>query len=106
MDKPNQRYAITFALILAGCLSGCAAYKACGLRGCAGDAQITANVQASINQYPELGPNLIDVQTMDHVVYLYGLVDTYLQRELAESAALGTPGAARVVNVIAVNNRG
>lgn len=106
MDKPKQHYAITFAVILTSCLAGCTAYKACGFRGCDGDAKITANIQTSIDQRPELGPNLVGVQTMDHVVYLYGLVDTYWQRQLAESVALDTPGTARVVNSIAINNRG
>lgn len=105
MDNLKQRHPMIFALILMGSISGCAAYRACGLRGCAGDAQITSSVQASIDQYPELGPNLIDIQTIDHVVYLYGLVDTEVQRQLAESVALGTPGVLRVVNTIALNNR-
>jgi osmotically-inducible protein OsmY len=106
MDTLKQRYAMIMALILMASVSGCAAYRACGFHGCAGDAQITANVQASINQHPDLGPNLIDVQTMDHVVYLYGLVNTDMERQLAESAARGTPGVVQVVNSIAVNNRG
>jgi len=106
MNKPKQHGTITFALILTGCLSGCATYEACGFRGCAGDAEIRANIQASIDHNPALGPNLITVQTLDHVVYLYGLVDTDFERQLAESAALDTPGAARVVSSIAVNNRG
>lgn len=106
MDALKQGYAMIFAMILMGSVSGCAAYRACGFHGCAGDAQITSNVQASIDRYPDLGPNLIDVQTMDHVVYLYGLVNTDLERQLAESAARGTPGVVRVVNSIAVNNRG
>jgi osmotically-inducible protein OsmY len=37
------------------------------------------------------------------VVYLYGVVDTALQRDLAESVALGTPGVARVVNSIGIS---
>jgi osmotically-inducible protein OsmY len=106
MDTLKQRYAMIFALILMGSVSGCAAYRACGFHGCAGDAQIASNVQASIDQYSDLGPNLIDVQTMDHVVYLYGLVNTDMERQLAEAAARGTPGVVRVVNSIAVNNRG
>jgi osmotically-inducible protein OsmY len=106
MNRSTQRCTMAFAFILTGLLSGCAAYEACGFRGCAGDAKVAANIQASIDQSPGLGPNLIVVQTLDHVVYLYGLVDTDLQRQQAESVALDTPGVARVVNSIATNNRG
>jgi osmotically-inducible protein OsmY len=40
------------------------------------------------------------VQTFDHVVYLYGVLDTELERQIAEGAALEAPGVARVVNSI------
>jgi osmotically-inducible protein OsmY len=106
MDEPTQRYATALILVLMGSLSGCAAYRACGFRGCADDATITARIRASFAQHPGFESNVIAVQTLDHVVYLYGPVDTDLQRQLAESVALDTPGAARVVNTIAVNNRG
>jgi len=49
-------------------------------------------------------PNLIDVQTLDRVVYLYGLVDTDLERQLAESVARTAPGVVRVVDSIGLNN--
>jgi len=43
----------------------------CGLRGCSGDAHITSDVRALFNQHSVLEPpNLIDVHTLDHVVYL------------------------------------
>jgi osmotically-inducible protein OsmY len=51
-------------------------------------------------------PNLIRVQTLDHVVYLSGLVDTPLERQMAEAVALRATGVVRVVNSIAVNNKG
>jgi osmotically-inducible protein OsmY len=37
-------------------------------------------------------------------VYLSGLVDTPLQRQMAESIALQAPGVVRVVNMIAISN--
>jgi osmotically-inducible protein OsmY len=43
------------------------------------------------------------VQTRDHIVYLYGLVDTALERDMAESVALGTPGVVKVVNSIGIS---
>jgi len=37
---------------------------------------------------------------MDHVVYLNGQVNTYLERATAESVARAVPGVTRVVNSI------
>lgn len=91
-------------LILAMALAGCAAIQKCGTGGCPGDAEITARVQALFKQHPELEPpNLLDVQTLDHVVYLYGLVDTDYEREMAESVALQAGGVTQVVNSIGLS---
>jgi osmotically-inducible protein OsmY len=97
-------------ILLAGVLSGCAAYNAyrkCGLHGCPGDAEISAEVRALINQYPELRPpNLVYVQTLDRVVYLEGQVVTDVQRATAETAARSAPGARAVVDSIALSYNG
>lgn len=96
---------LTIGLTGIGSLSGCAAYRKCGFDGCPGDTSITLAVQARLSQIPALEPpNLLTVQTFNQVVYLYGVVDTPLERDLAESVALGTPGVARVVNSIGINN--
>lgn len=93
-----------FAILLAVTLSGCAAYNKCGFEGCPGDAKITAEVRALFQQHPILEPpNLLTVQTLNHVVYLYGLVDTDYEREIAEMVALQAPGAANVVNSIGIS---
>src|SRR6267143_5379173 len=84
MSRLKPLYLLAFVLILTGALPGCATYRKCGVEGCPGDAKITANVQALFAQHPELGPpNQIDVQTLDHVVYLNGQVSAGLQRETA-----------------------
>jgi osmotically-inducible protein OsmY len=94
------------ACLLAPTLGGCALYRLyekCGLTGCPGDAQITAHVQARLQQHPVLAaPNLVYVQTLDGVVYLSGQVATDLQRATAESAAREAAGAQRVVDSIAL----
>ncbi len=91
-------------VILAAGLCGCAAYRKCGAGGCQGDAAITAQVQMLFKQHAELEPpNLLDVQTMDHVVYLYGLVDTDYERQMAESVALQASGVRKVVNSIGLS---
>jgi osmotically-inducible protein OsmY len=93
--------------LLLGMLSGCATYRKCGLGGCAGDASITAAVNASMRSYPSLeAPNSVRVQTIDHVVYLYGQVDTDLQRLMAQDVAIAVPGVKRVVNSIGLEFEG
>jgi osmotically-inducible protein OsmY len=91
-------------------LPGCAAVQAfreCGRQGCAGDAAITAQVQRLFQEHPSIeAPNLIDVQTIHGVVYLYGVVDTDMEKSLAESVAHEVPGVTRVVDAIGINNQG
>jgi osmotically-inducible protein OsmY len=104
MRRPNRLYALAFTLVLTGALPGCAAYKKCGFAGCPGDAEITAEVRALFDQHPVLEPpNLLEVQTLDHVVYLNGVVDTDTQRLMAESVAHQAKGVAKVVNSIGLS---
>jgi osmotically-inducible protein OsmY len=102
--------AAALAGLLANSLGGCAAYrvyKKCGLTGCAGDAQITAQVRAALTRHPVLAaPNQVYVQTLDGVVYLSGQVTTDLQRDTAEAAAREAAGARRVVDSIALTYGG
>jgi osmotically-inducible protein OsmY len=82
-------------------------YEKCGRTGCPGDAAITAHVRGLYREHPSIeAPNLIDVQTLDGVVYLYGAVDTDMQRQLAASVALEATGVKRVVNAIGIENLG
>jgi len=91
---------VAVAFILGVAPAGCAVYEKCGFSGCPGDARITAEVQARFDQHPALmPPNLLNVRALDGVVYLTGLVDTDLERQLAESVA-HEAGVARVVNSI------
>lgn len=98
------------ALLLLCTLPACAihsVYKRCGFQGCAGDAQITAEVRTRFGQYPSLqAPNAIRVQTLDRVVYLYGLVDSDTERLLADSLAREAPGVRRVVDAIGLDYGG
>ena len=92
------------ALLVFTALGGCAAFEKCGLSGCPGDAAITAAVQTTFQQHAELEPpNMITVQTVDGVVYLYGLVETDYQRQMAESVAHQTAGVNKVVNSIGLS---
>jgi osmotically-inducible protein OsmY len=106
----NQRGArilpLVLAALLAFSLAGCAAYKArakCGAAGCAGDAEITQQVQQIFTQHTEF-QNQLYVKTIDHVVYLTGEAATGFQKDSAESLARGVPGVQKVINNIYVNN--
>jgi osmotically-inducible protein OsmY len=103
MRKPLKLYGLVPAVILGSALAGCATYgKYTG--DSASDAKVTAKVQTAISQHPELAaPDSIQVQTLDHVVYLNGIVSEGLQSREAEAVAQQTPGVARVVNELAVS---
>jgi osmotically-inducible protein OsmY len=85
-------------------LAACAAYRKCGFAGCPEDASLASEVQQRLSQHAVLQPpNLLRVQAHDHIVYLYGLVDTQLEREIAESVARETPGVIKVVDSIGIS---
>jgi hyperosmotically inducible periplasmic protein len=102
--------AVVLALSVSLGIPGCSAYQSyrkCGRQGCAGDAQITQEVQALFAEHSELGPpNHLYVQTSDGVVFLSGKVATDLQRSTAESLARGAAGVRQVVNSVAVGYEG
>jgi osmotically-inducible protein OsmY len=107
MSGPKRLRALAIAVSLTGALPGCAVYGKCGIAGCPGDAKITANVQALFREYPAMQPpNLVYVQTLDHVVYLSGRVDTDLERLAAETVALSVADVTRVVNSISLSYSG
>jgi hypothetical protein len=86
MSGCRQFCATVAVVILTANLDACAVYRKCGLAGCPGDAQITAEV--------------------DRVVYLTGQVNTETERELAESLASRVAGVTRVVNSINMGYQG
>lgn len=98
--------ASVLVLALAGALPGCAVYhtyEKCGWHGCAGDAQITAEIQSQINQRSDLESTAITVQTLDHIVYLYGVVSSGLEISDTESIARSVPGVRQVINSMAIS---
>ena len=107
MTRFRQNCGVAILLIVVASLPACATYRKCGLGGCPGDATITAAVEAQFRLHPALEPpNLIHVQTLDHVVYLTGQVETELQRSLAESLAHEVAGVTRVANSINFSYQG
>src|SRR5271163_1671678 len=100
-------YATAIGFVLTAALPACAVYEKCGFSGCPGDAQITADVRALLDQHPGAAPpGAVSVQTLNQVVYLYGLVDTDLMREEVQEIAMRAPHVKKVVNSIGVLNAG
>jgi osmotically-inducible protein OsmY len=98
-------YTLAFASIVAGVLAGCADFRQFGSEG-ASDSQITANVEAKLDQMPDLGPpGTIRVRTRDHEVYLNGAVDGGFQKRNAEAIVRQVPGVEQVANNIDVQHK-
>ena len=110
MSRGTRLIFLASLVILTDLLAGCAVYsvyRKCGYHGCPGDAKITAEVHALLNQHPELGPpNQVYVHTLDQVVYLSGQVATELQRDTADSLARQAAGARQVNDIMGVEYNG
>jgi osmotically-inducible protein OsmY len=103
MKLHKQFYSTVLLFSLSSALAGCSSYGKCAGGACGEDAAITKNVQTLLDQHAELGsPHSIEVQTIDRVVYLNGIVSDGLERGIAESVALQAPGVLKIVNSIAV----
>jgi osmotically-inducible protein OsmY len=103
MNIPKPLYALAAIFTLAGALGGCATFGNRDSADRSDDAAITTNVRAQLNQYAALGaPDSIGVQTIDHVVYLNGLVDGGLEKRSAAAEVEKVPGVTQVVNNISV----
>jgi osmotically-inducible protein OsmY len=105
MKRINQRYALPMTLFLSGAFTGCATHPACDAPGCKDDAAISAEVRSLLKERAALDASSVDVQTWNHVVYLYGIVDTEYQWQEAQAVAMDATDAVRVVNLLGVNNR-
>lgn len=94
------------ALIVAtvACASCVPGSMKCDTQHCSADAEINEHVQAALYERRDLPMENVTVQTIGSVVYLYGIVDTELQRELIEQTARDTTGVVNVVNSIGVRN--
>ena len=104
MRRSQLLSALALSGVVGGALAGCAVYKKCGVSGCPGDAEITAQVQALFVKHPELEPpNILEVQTLNRVVYLTGVVDTDYERQIAEVVAREAPGVTNVINSIGLS---
>jgi hypothetical protein len=97
----KKLFAFVAALTVAAALPGCAVFPQSS--NAAVDRKLTADVETRFGQTAQLeAPNLLNVQTINRVVYLNGLVSTGLQRTDAELAANQVQGVEKVVSSIAV----
>jgi osmotically-inducible protein OsmY len=103
MTRSERTVLAAVAVLIACACSACANLPRCDSLSCREDALITTEVRSLLSDHPALNANAIGVQTWNHVVYLYGLVDTNVERSSAEAAALGAKGALRVVDSIALD---
>jgi osmotically-inducible protein OsmY len=107
-SRIRRRLPCTMRLVTSALLSlslvGCASLR-CASDSCRADARITSEVHELFRQHAALeAPNEIDVQAVNRVVYLRGLVSTPYEIELAEQVAGQAHGVLRVVNLIALDN--
>jgi osmotically-inducible protein OsmY len=58
-------------------INGCATQQACPASGCKSDDATMVAVDTAISAHPDFGPpGQVRVETVNHVVYLTGLVDS------------------------------
>lgn len=69
------------------------------------DIKLSSDVQHVIDTHPALQMDQLRVQVSNHVVYLNGIVDTWVEYYDAETAARAVPGVVRVVNKLAISNQ-
>lgn len=101
----NRYAALLRSCVLLATLSACTEYHAlrkCGFAGCPGDKEITAQVEAALRATPGISFWDIEVQSLDHVVYLHGLVDTDPERARIVEVAARASGGLKIVDSISV----
>lgn len=102
----TRLYLVALALLSLPLFGGCAHDgQKCQTAECTDDAKITAAINAQLYANKAIATWDITVQTIKHTVYLYGAVDTNVQRAFIESTARETPGVQRVVNSIVIRGR-
>jgi osmotically-inducible protein OsmY len=85
--------------------AGCTYFK-CESGECTEDAGIRETVLKQIRARPSLSMFHIDVQTYKRDVYLYGMVDTELDRGRAEDIARAVPDVKHVYNALGLYGNG
>ena len=100
--RPGPFSTCLLAPLLAVVLASCTSSHSCPPGGCEGDAKIKQQIDAMIYANRAIQPFSITVQVKEGVAYLYGIVDTQLQKNVIEEETVKIPGVKRVVNSISV----
>jgi len=100
--RPGILSTLAAAVLLSTALAGCSGSQSCPAGGCEGDALIKQRVEQMIYDNKAIQPFSITVQAKNGVVYLHGIVDTQLQKNILEEETAKIPGVKRVVNAISV----
>jgi osmotically-inducible protein OsmY len=108
MNYHHSRRGMAVLVMLTAALSACAAsneYSKCGPAEWRADAQITSEVQRSLNKQLQLqGGEQVEAGTVNGVVYLTGRVLLDAESDSAQSIAGQTPGVRHVVNMLYVES--
>jgi osmotically-inducible protein OsmY len=105
-SKRSTMAVMSFAAVLSA--GACANFggRPCESEACVEDAKIRAEVSNAINARPSLRFFNLDIQTAHRDVYLLGLVDTNVDRELAGDIARSVAGVEHVYNALELYGNG
>jgi osmotically-inducible protein OsmY len=107
MAGMNKIKVVTVFAALAGSSAMALAASDVKVYGGPSDSQITSAVRGKIGEFPDLlAPNEVRVQTRNRVVYLYGHVNTVVERDQAEATAAGVEGVRKVIDAISLDEAG
>ena len=88
-------------LAAAAALSACATGRVCSSQACAADAAIDARFDALLREHPALeAPNTVRAHTTNGIVYLYGQVNSDVEKSEAEELARSIGGVRGIVDSI------
>ncbi len=107
MSSTKRLRLTALVVTVCGALSACSVVdflEECRSSDCAGDAKIQAAVQKEIDAHPNLKSDPLYIQTIDHVVYLNGLVDTEFERQQLISLAQKVPGVKEVIDKLGIQD--
>ncbi len=107
MSRRTRFSVLALAATMLCALAGCALTGTCGAWECPEEAALRADVEARLDQHPELRPpNMIFVIVRGHSVTLHGEVSTEYAQRLAGAVAREATGVTKVVNLVALTYSG
>lgn len=94
---------LILCFLLAGLSSGCVGLPDCSIAAtCGADGRLAQEVLARIDESPALKGDHLRVQSYAGVVYLYGIVESFVEYYSAEEIARRVPHVVKVVNELSL----